>query len=83
MKQINYEIVDRKNNELRFVRGTASEIKRDTEYTEAAAKAVEALEAIGNELYDLTDDFDIRSAYNQIYGAYQKLKMKAKIANEP
>lgn len=82
MKPVDYEIVDRKNNQMQHIRGTASEIKRDAEYTEAAEKAVEALEAIGNELYEFTDDFDIRAAYNQIYGAYSKLKIKAKIAKE-
>ena len=81
MDKLNYE-VDPKNNQLKYIRGTASEIKSDAEYTEAAEKAAEALEAIGNELYDFTDDFDIRAAYNQIHGAYSKLKMKAKIANE-
>ena len=80
MKKLDY-VLNRRNNQLEYLRGLC-EIKTDAEYTEAAEKAAEALEAIGNELYDLTDDFDIRSAYNQIYGAYQKLKMKAKIAKE-
>ena len=80
MNQVNY-LIDPKSNEFKPVRGAASEIKSDAEYTEAAAKAVEALEKAGKELEEFTDDFDIRSAYNQIYGAYSKLKMKGKIAN--
>ena len=79
MKQVNY-LIDPKSNEFKPIRGTASEIKTDAEYLEAAAKAVEALEEVGKELEAFTDDFDIRSAYNQLCRAYNKLKMKGEIA---
>ena len=75
MKKLNYK-VDLRSNEFK----PTFQIKNDGKYLEATAKAIEALEQIGKDLEEFTDDFDIRSAYNQMYGAYSKLKIKHEIA---
>ena len=75
MKQLNYSI-EARNNQLKHIPGHASEIKTDAEYTEAAATALANIEAIGKQLEEFTDDFDIRVAYNKLYSAYTMLKVK-------
>lgn len=75
MKSLNYT-VDTRNNQLKHIPGHASEIKTDDEYTEAAATALTEIEAIGKRLEAFTDDFDIRVAYNKLFGAYTTLKVK-------
>ena len=75
MKSLNYA-VDTRNNQLKHIPGHASEIKTDTEYTEAAATALADIEAIGKRLEEFTDDFDIRVVYNQLFSAHATLKVK-------
>lgn len=68
--------IDPNTNEFRPIRGAADQVKNDAEYIQAAKEAADALSEIGQKLEEFTDDFDIRSAYNQIYRAYIKLKVK-------
>lgn len=75
MKSLNY-VIDTRTNQLKYVPGHASEIKTDAAYIEAAASAIADIEAIGQQLEEFTDDFDIRIAYNKLVGAYQTLKIK-------
>ena len=75
MKKLRYS-VDTRNNQLKHIPGHAREIKTDAEYTDAASTALVDIEAIGKQLEDFTDDFDIRAAYNQLFKAYTMLKVK-------
>lgn len=77
MKPLNYGINTR-NNQLKHIPGHASEIRTDAAYTEAAASAIAAIETIGEQLEEFTDDFDMRVAYNKLFSAYTTLKVKVK-----
>ena len=54
--------------------GHASGIKTDAVYVEAAVSAIADIEAIGKKLEKLTDDFNIRVAYNKLVDVCQTLQ---------
>ena len=62
---------------MKYIPTHASEIKGESEYVEAAISAMADIEAIGKQLEEFTDDFDIRMAYNKLVSVYQTLKVKA------
>ena len=61
---------------MKHIPGHASELKTDTEYTEAAATALTDIAAIGEQLEPFTDDFDIRIVYNKLFQAHATLNAK-------
>lgn len=75
MKSLDY-VIDTRNNQLKHIPGHAAEIKTDAAYVEAAASAISNIEAIGKQLEEFTDDFDMRVAYNKLFSAYTTLKVK-------
>ena len=79
MQSLNYAVDTRGNHQLKYIPGHASEIKTDAEYTEAAAIALSGIEAIGKQLEEFTDDFDIRVAYNKLCRAHATLKTKVEV----
>ena len=73
MKSLNY-VINTGSNQLEHIPGHASEIKTDAAYVEAAVSAIADIEAIGKKLEELTDDFNIRVAYNKLVDVCQSLQ---------
>ena len=59
---------------MEHIPGHASGIKTDAAYVEAAVSAIADIEAIGKKLEKLTDDFNIRVAYNKLVDVCETLQ---------
>lgn len=73
MKSLNY-VVDTGSNQLEHIPGHANEIKTDAAYVAAAVLAIADIEAVGRQLEEFTDDFNIRVAYNKLVAVCKTLQ---------